>query len=219
MKESKPDNFENLLERYGVIPRGILHVGANDCEEIDTYLKHVSLDKIIYIEANSKIVEEVKAQSKIRIYNEVISDKDGEEVNFYITNNNSQSSSILELGIHKDLHPEVRCTETQKRITKTIQTFLKENDLKEEMFNVLVLDIQGAELLALKGSGNLLNHIECIYTEINTKEVYKKCAKMNELDNFLSDFNIERAERMFFSSCPYGNAFYVKKTHDPTQRK
>ena len=45
------------------------------------------------------------------------------------------------------------------------------------------LDIQEAELLALKGSDKILNYIDAIYTEVNLDEIYLNCAKLRKQIN------------------------------------
>ena len=77
-------------------------------------------------------------------------------------------------------------------------------------FNFLNLDIQGAELLALQGLEDNLKFIDYIYTEINTGEVYKNCAKVNEIDEFLKKYGFERVETAM-TSWEWGDAFYIKK--------
>ena len=77
-------------------------------------------------------------------------------------------------------------------------------------YNFLNLDIQGAELLALKGFLKGLEKIEYVYTEVNSGEVYKDCAKIEELDFFLKEYNFERVETNM-TQYEWGDAFYRKK--------
>ena len=59
-------------------------------------------------------------------------------------------------------------------------------------FNFLNLDIQGAELKALKSMGDYLNNVDYIYTEVNSDYVYEDCALITELDDYLSQFKKSR---------------------------
>jgi len=72
------------------------------------------------------------------------------------------------------------------------------------------LDIQGAELKALKGSTLILPHIKSIYTEVNTKELYENCAMLHELDSYLESFGFTRVETSM-TEHGWGDAFYIKK--------
>ena len=93
--------------------------------------------------------------------------------------------------------------------TKKLDSIFKLNEIKFEDYDFINIDIQGAELLALKGFEEGLKHIKYVYTEVNTGEVYKNCAKLDELDAFLLDRNFERKE-INMTRCEWGDAFYVK---------
>ena len=72
------------------------------------------------------------------------------------------------------------------------------------------LDIQGAELLALKGSNKILQSIKAIYTEINYDEIYKDCALIDELDEYLKKFNFKRVFTTTPESEYWGDALYLR---------
>jgi FkbM family methyltransferase len=172
------------------------------------YIKYVPNENIYWIEAIDYLVEEnLKLNSKLNIINECVSNEDAKEVVFKISNN-TLSSSILELGEHKNLHPGVKFTKVLNKKTKTLETIIKENKL-ENKFNLLILDLQGAELLALKGLGNFLNDFDFIYTEINEKEIYIDCALLEDLDIYLNNLGFNR--RYLNTLNNYGNALYIKK--------
>ena len=99
-------SLEHLINKYNIIFTGILHVGMHEAEEIVEYEKYIGRDKILWIEAiPDKVQYCISKFPSILVENAIISDVE-EEVNFNISNN-GQSSSILELGLHKSLHPEV----------------------------------------------------------------------------------------------------------------
>jgi len=51
--------------------------------------------------------------------------------------------------------------------------------------DIIWMDIQGAELLALKGMGNNLQNVKYIHTEISHKEIYSGQVMFDELNNFM----------------------------------
>jgi FkbM family methyltransferase len=190
---------------------GVIHIGAHECEERQMYINHFNLtDKdIIWIEAIPDKVNFIKSiNPNILIYNNCISDTDNKEISFMITNN-YQSSSMLNLKTHKIAHPDVVEIRRIKLSTKTLNTFMKENSFKIDGYNFLNLDIQGAELMALKGASEVLPHIDYIYCEVNTEELYENCALMNEIDNYLSTYNFKRILTKM-TGCGWGDAFYMK---------
>lgn len=204
-------SLKTLKEKYNLNLKNILHVGAHEAQELNDYIE-CGAEKIHWIEANTDLSNKLSSRldsSIHKVTTAVISDQDNQEVIFKIANN-TQSSSILDLGEHSDLFPDIYYTHYETRKTKTLNSILNEDHFLNEI-NFLNIDIQGAELLALQGISQYLHSIQSIYIEINDSEVYKKCAKTNEIDSFLNDFNFERKEKCLYSNHPWGDAFYVKK--------
>jgi FkbM family methyltransferase len=203
--------FNDIVKKYGK-PKGIIHIGAHLMEERNDYLSN-DLDNTIWIEANPKISmvlhEILGTDSKELIFNSAISDNDDAVIKFNITNN-GQSSSILELGKHKIHHPHIYVSEIIDMKTKRMDSLIKENLIDIEKYDFLNLDIQGAELLALKGFGNLLNNIKYIYTEINTEKLYVDCALLSDIDLYLEEFGFIRVETQM-TEFEWGDALYIKK--------
>ena len=191
IKENYPGEIiDDLINFFKLNISGILHVGAHKCEELDVYLKHTNPNNIYWIEAIEYLAKQnLNNIPNINIINEVIGDKDGVEVEFKVTNN-TLSSSILEFGEHKNLHPKVIVTDVLKLKTKTLKTIFNENSLHGK-FNMLVLDLQGAEMLALKGLKDTINEFDIIYTEVNEKEIYKECCILEDLDLYLNQYNFK----------------------------
>jgi len=199
---------ESLIKFFKLKIKGILHVGAHKCEEQNTYLKYTTNDNIYWIEAIQDLINQnLTKNPELNIINECIGKVDGEDVTFKITNN-TLSSSLLELKDHKDIHPQVIVTDVLNMKTKTLKTILIENNLIDK-FNLLVLDLQGAELLALKGLDNYIKYFDIIYTEVNEREIYQNCALLKDLDVYLNNFNFERKYLNTLNS--YGNALYIRK--------
>ena len=75
-----------LNNKYNLNIKGILHVGAHECEELNDYIKvGVKEDDIIWIEGNKEIA--TKMQKKVKnVYNLLVSDEEI-EVEIIITNN------------------------------------------------------------------------------------------------------------------------------------
>lgn len=204
--------FKDLLSKHCFVPKGIIHIGAHKAEELNDYLSAKVFD-IVWIEGNENLYNELKEKVKglpdNKVISAIISDKDGEVVNFNITNN-GESSSILELEKHKIHHPQIHVTETIELKTKTFDSIVKDENLYLNKYDFLNLDIQGAELLALKGMKETLGHIKYIYTEVNTAELYKGCALIGEIDEYLSTFGFKRVDTKILEQYEWGDAFYIK---------
>jgi FkbM family methyltransferase len=191
--------------------KGILHIGAHVCEERYLYYTiNFFENRVLWIEAIQEIVEENKKNiPNINIINAVISNNDDEEVNFMITNN-IQSSSIFNFKNHLIQHPDV--IEVSRRNLKTISlnTLYDKLNLPYDTFDFITLDIQGAELNALKGASKILPHIKAIYTEVSIEELYEGGCLLDELDEFLKNNNFKRAT-MHMTKYNWGNALYIRE--------
>lgn len=201
----------DIQKKYNINPKCVLHIGAHNGQEYSVY-KEACVSNIIWIEANPEIANKLKEkfqnEENIITISALISDIDNQEIFFNITNN-EQSSSMLELGKHKNLFPDVFYTKQIKLMSKTIDTLLEENQIKIKP-DFINIDIQGAELLALKGSVKALENVKAVYTEVNTDYVYKNCALIHEIDEFLSTFGFSRVETKMWQNHPWGDALYLK---------
>ena len=198
-----------ILRRFNINVKGILHVGAHECEELMDYIREgVDIKNIVWIEGNNEKVQLMKAKGVPNVYHGLVSDKADETVNFYITNN-GQSSSILPLETHKIHHPHVYVSETMEQKTTTIETIFKENGLDGGVYNFWNMDIQGAELMAIKGAGDLIKNVDAFYLEVNEEELYKGCALIGEIDMYLRPHGFERVETSM-TQFKWGDALYVR---------
>jgi hypothetical protein len=188
---------------------GIFHVGAHECEELLFYNSFgVKNEDIVWIDAVESKVTDATNRGIVNVYNALITDKDDEDVEFNISNN-IQSSSILEFGTHSEEHPWVVYTDKVIKKSITVDTFFEKNDLDASKYNFWNFDIQGAELIALKGATKSLQYAKALYLEVNEKELYKGCALIDEIDEFLSKHNFKRVLTKI-TQHGWGDALYLK---------
>jgi len=121
-----------------------------------------------------------------------------------------QSSSILELYKHLEEHPEVIEIERRQLKTITLNTLYENNNIHYDRYDFINLDIQGAELKALKGADKILPYIKAIYTEVSTKELYKNCVLLPELDEFLAKNGFKRII-ISMTHNYWGDALYIRE--------
>ena len=189
-------DFRQLFPKYGITPKGVLHIGANVGEEAPVY-NELGIFNQIWIEANpiicDKLRRNIAGNDYAVAYNACIGDVQGEKVTFHVSNNGSQSSSIFELGTHKTAHPEVHYIEEVEMFTDRIDNLL----IDVVGYDFLNIDLQGAELKALKGMGDLLHKFKWVYMEVNKEELYKGCALVGEIDEYLAGFGFKRVETLW----------------------
>jgi len=199
-------SLHELIKKYNIQFKGILHVGAHDCEELNDYEKYIERNKILWIEAIPLKVNLSKLKfPNILIENAVVSDV-VEKVIFKISSN-GQSSSILDFGLHKFYHPHVYYIDRFETNTTLLKNILPKYDIN---YNFLNFDIQGAELKALKGMEEYLSKVDYLYTEVNSDYVYKGCALITQLDDYLGKFDLIRVET-YWTEFKWGDAFYIRK--------
>jgi len=139
------------------------------------------------------------------IENAIVSDV-VEKVKFNISNN-GQSSSILDFGLHSTFHPHVTYVNSFEGETQLLKDILPKYPIE---YNFLNFDIQGAELKALKGMEEYLPKVEYVYIEVNSDYVYKDCALVSELDDFLGKFGLQRVETKWCEDFRWGDALYIR---------
>jgi FkbM family methyltransferase len=198
-------SLQELVSKYNIKIKGVLHVGAHECEELKDYERYVSRNNILWIEALQEKVNLCKSRyPSINIEYAIVSDKI-EIVEFKVSNN-GQSSSILDFGLHSQYHPHVHFVNRFNCETSLLKNILPKYNIN---CNFLNLDIQGAELRALKGMSEYLPTVEYIYTEVNSDYVYKNCDLIDDIDNYLSMFGFVRVETKW-TEYKWGDAFYIK---------
>jgi FkbM family methyltransferase len=202
------EEIHKTLVSAGINITGCFHIGAHECEEADFYNKlGVKREDVVWIDAIPSKVTEAKNRGIPNVYNAVITDKDDEEVVFNISNN-GQSSSVLEFGTHSKEYPSIVYTNRINQKSVTIDTFFERNSMDASKYNFWNFDIQGAELMALKGATESIKHAKALYLEVNEKELYKNCGLITEVDAFLSVYNFKRVlTRMTHHG--WGDALYI----------
>lgn len=189
---------------------GVFHIGAHTCEELPFYNQiGVSNDKIVWVDAIHTNVMRARERGIPNVYSAVITDKDDDTVTFNISNN-VQSSSVFELGTHAQAHPDIVYVDSVEMTTTTVNTFLDSLPMDCTKLNFWNIDIQGAELLALKGASKYLAYVDVLYLEVNSKELYKGCALIHEIDAFLAEYKFSRIVTKM-TPHGWGDAIYVKQ--------
>jgi FkbM family methyltransferase len=190
--------------------QGILHVGANSCQELKMYTEEFGIpdSQIVWVEAIPLLVNILKKRGIKNVFQAVLDEIPG-SVEFLITNNNGESSSILELKTHSNIHPEIRVIQKLVLDTQTLETFVTKNNLPQKCLDFIVLDIQGAELRVLRGSPDILKNTKLICTEIMYDELYSGAGVFKDLDEYLSLCGFVLVKKIVNEY--YGDALYVKK--------
>jgi FkbM family methyltransferase len=202
------DNIYNVLLINNIKIIGAFHIGAHECEELTFYNKLLLKNEdIVWIEAIDSKVIKAMSRGIPNIYNYIITDKDDQEITFNVSNN-IESSSVLEFGTHSEEHPWVFYVDKINHKSITIDTFFERNNIDASKYNFWNFDIQGAELMALKGATKSIQYAKAIYLEVNEKELYKNCGLITEIDSFLLKYNFKRILTNI-TQHGWGDALYI----------
>lgn len=204
--------FDRLFKECGVVLKDVLHLGANTGQEAEAYQTH-GAKRVIWVEALPDVYAELKKHIK-EYKNQIalcacLSDANGDEVVFHRANNGSQSSSFLELGTHAVEHPTVKFVENLQMTTIRMDRLLEIHKIEIEPDSFLNVDLQGAELLAMQGMGEVLRRFKYAYVEVNRDELYKGCPMVEEVDEFLAKFGFRGVMEKWTGS-QWGDKFYRK---------
>lgn len=201
-------DFNELIKRYNINIKGIIHIGAFHGEEKIIY-NNLGVNNVIWIEANPNYEEIIRNNVGDDI---IIISGVGNETSLTQFNiaNNGQSSSFLELGTHLDEHPNIYYSEKIDVEIKKMSDIVNEYNIDLNQYNVISIDTQGFELEVMKGFDKLINKIDCIYTEINEKELYKGCPLVSDIDSYLNTYGFIRVSTNI-TEHGWGDAFYIKE--------
>lgn len=208
-------SLDVLAEKYGLVGnvRGILHGGCHLAEEAPDYDRVFGPKVPVYwIEANPEVFPKInhvlKDYPNQRLIAGVLSDEPKQDRVFNVTNYDGMSSSLLEFGTHERLYPDTVFEHRIRVLTTTLDEIVKNWVIEA---NMLVMDIQGAEGLALAGAEELLPNLDAVMLEVNKDDVYLGCAKIWDLDDRLLQHGLTRVETFWVEGCGWGDAFYCRE--------
>ena len=192
--------------------RGVVHVGANTGQERHLYDSYGI--RVLWIEPIPEVF--ARLQSNIagfegqKAVQALVADRSGVEVDFHVANNDGASSSMLELGEHRELWPEVHFNRSIRMRTISLPDLLRDSGADLTRYNALVMDTQGSELLVLQGAIPLLAHFDYVKTEAADFEAYKNCCTVKDLGAFMAAHGFDEIDRRLFRRrMRPGQAYYT----------
>lgn len=205
--------------------KNVFHVGAYKGEEMPLYVQN-GAEKIVWVEANPVLYSDLILNCNNSQYenlenicfNYLISDRDDIETDFhlYYAGDNLGMSSIFEktsgsagkedAEFNKRFH-----NGTLKLKSITVDTLLEKHNLGYD-FDMLTMDVQGAELLVLNGAKKLLENVKYINSEITLfAHDYDGGVYFDELYSFLKKFGFVHVNNDLCGDGSWGDAFFIKK--------
>ena len=205
-------DLAHLNRKLGLDVRGIVHVGAHLGQEYETYREQFPDQVITWIEADpvvhERLVRRMRHKRNVSCLNAVVSDV-RETVTFNRASN-EQSSSLLPLGTHSEVHPNVHYVDSFSAETVTLDELARSHGFSRS--NFLAIDVQGAEGKVIAGARQFLQGVDYIYSEVNRDELYLGCTTLGAFEDMLWEQGFARAALKIQKRSGWGDGFYVRRT-------
>ncbi len=190
---------------------GVIHIGANTGQERFFYLaNNISALWVEPIpEVFSELISNIKNIPGQTALNYLISDVDHQAVDFHVTDNDGESSSMFQLDKHKLLWPDVHHAHTIKLMSIRLDSMLAQEKIDISQYDALVIDTQGAELLVLKGADSVIHHFKYIKLEVADFESYVGNCTLDDIDQFMRQHQFVEHSRTQFAQHEVGNYYDI----------
>ena len=189
--------------------KGCIHVGAHEGQEYNVY-KAYGMNNIIFYEPLKENFQKLKSRLRYDPFVDLrmvaLGNQTG-EVEMHLEER-GLSSSVLEPAHHLEQYPQIKFD--KKETVKIVR--LDDEEFPREEYNFLNIDVQGYELEVLRGAEETLKHIDIIISEVNRAEMYKGCARIEDIDEFLLPRGFDKVfEYWQLDGGTWGDALYVRK--------
>ena len=202
-------SYSSLIKQYSINVTGVIHVGGHIGQEMETYKKNNVTNLIVFepqkvpFQKLSAVVESVGFDN-VTLINKALGNSC--ETVEMTCNDDGLCSSILNPKHVLEQYPNIIFDRKETVEMVTMDSVIPEN----HDFNFLNMDTQGYELEVLKGARKTLEKIDCVYTEVNNTEVYENNALIEEIDEFLKEYDMIRVETDWMGGT-WGDAFYIRQ--------
>lgn len=207
-----------IVHKYGLTPiSNVVQVGASGGQEIPMFdqfeVQHaVMIEPLDY--PFSILKNNIGGRANYLPVQCAVGAKDGEEVTLFVASNDGQSSSILKPANHLTLYPRISFEtkiNTNSFTLDTIVASVRANHRTfPEVYDLIYVDVQGAELEVFKGARRCLQAARYIFTEVGFGGGYEKDVSYLRLAQYLDEFNYKLVELNINPQFGYGDAFFMR---------
>jgi len=186
-----PFSLREIRKRVKFSPVGVVHVGAHNGLEVNTYLR-LGLKKIHLFEPQPFAIDQLlRSWSKytnVFIHNLALGSQPGflpmyVEPGLSNSPNRSASASLLEPASHLKDYSYVKFQKTDSVVQIVMLDSLSITDC-----DLLVVDTQGFDLEVLKGAANTLHYYKWIICEYWSNDSYVNACTLDQIKDYLIGF-------------------------------
>lgn len=206
-------DLDYVAEQMGEPITGIVHIGAHYAEEAAEY--HERGIPAIWFEAHpsyaQKMFENLAQFPNQLGFEALLSDVTGETVDFWTTAD-EYASSMLKPAYHQIQNPHAYVNGKIRlgtiRYDEAMNTIREQHRVTRKFdYNVLLLDVQGAELKVWNGMGEYRSGFKAIISEYSTVEFYEGVPQLEDLDRAYEGFVRVYPDKPII----HGDALYVRQ--------
>ncbi|WP_162901496.1 FkbM family methyltransferase [Breoghania sp. L-A4] len=209
------DQFESA---YGRKIAGLIHVGANEGQELQTYLdagiRHIKLFEPLKdpFERLLAVIAKINDNSMIEAYNVALGAEE-KTSQMFVADNAGASSSLLEPMENQRVWKKIHFDATETVDIAPLSHYRSADD----PHNMLLLDVQGYELEVLRGAADMIGGFDYVISELNREKSYKGSAGVADIDQFMTEHGFRRMETYWLSRY-WGDALYVRADLIPASK-
>ncbi|MCL4391830.1 FkbM family methyltransferase [Patescibacteria group bacterium] len=165
----------------------VFEMGANDCNDTVGFSKLLPGAEIYAFECNSTVLpkdrEVVGGLKNVTLVEKAVSDREGMLEFFPTTNGNTGASSLFKESASYNIEKYNQIKTVVE--STTIAHFAAQEGI--DGVDLLWMDMQGAELVALKGAGKFLSRVKIIHAEAEFREIYEGQPLFGAVKKYLED--------------------------------
>ena len=205
-------------------PEVIFEIGACEGEDSERYSKlfpHARLYLFEPVATNAQIIRSKIISGKIKnaeLFEVAVADYNAESEIYessgrpeYVPltddwNYGNKSSSLLKpLPLMNKIHKWLRFQKKHKVQVVTLESIANQTDISSVDF--IHMDVQGAEMMVLKGAGDFLKKVSCIWLEVVTQPIYESQVCADQIQEFLKKMGFLKVFESISGGS--GDHFYV----------
>jgi FkbM family methyltransferase len=205
-----------VFKKLGLIPSNVILVGAWEGGEIKGFLE-VGVQKVYLFEAEPSAIKTLRqnygSDSRVTIFEGAVASEAGKMASFHVLNHGSSSLLTPDLYHLKKILPDFEIENEIQVRTTTLDFSLRDHWRqwsKNKLETLVILDIQGGELEAMKGAPELLERVGWIQSEVSTAELYHDQNTLSQLDEFLKGKGFKRVSIRIYPERNHGDALYFR---------
>ena len=191
------DHLFSSILGYKVRINGVIHVGANDGDEVPWYLEH-SEGPVLCFEphpaAFARGVERFKDEPRVRYVNCALGDQ-SETLLFHVPADGDDEKTSSRKAIPTKGHRWTR-TKAGESIAVPVMTFgewAARSGFRMYPFNFVVVDPQGMSMEVLRGFGTYLNYVDLLSVELSETPIFEGETPAAEVVEWLErEFRLHR---------------------------